>query len=53
MSAQPTDAPLAWNVAGLLGDDVGADRTYDVADVRIDLPEELDAGLADRGPGPL
>jgi uncharacterized protein len=41
MSAQPTDRPLAWNVAGLLGDDVGSGRTYDVADARIDLPEDL------------
>jgi uncharacterized protein len=41
MSAQPTDRPLAWNVAGLLADDVGAGRSYDVADSRIDLPEEL------------
>lgn len=41
MSAQPTDRPLTWNVAGLLGDDVGAGRSYDIADVRIDLPDEL------------
>ena len=41
MSAQPTDRPLAWNVAGLLADDVGSSRSYDVADTRIDLPEEL------------
>ena len=41
MSAQPTDRPLAWNVAGLLGDDVGAGRSYDIADVRIELPDEL------------
>jgi uncharacterized protein len=41
MSAQPTDRPLAWNVAGLLGDDVGASRSYDIADATIELPEEL------------
>lgn len=41
MSAQPTDSPLAWNVAGLLADDLGAARSYDVADARIELPEEL------------
>ncbi len=41
MSAQPTDRPLVWNVAGLLGDDVGASRSYDVGDASIDLPEEL------------
>jgi uncharacterized protein len=39
MSAQPTDRPLAWNVAGLLGDDVGASRAYDIADARIELPD--------------
>lgn len=41
MSAQPIDRPLAWNVAGLLADDLGAGRSYDIADARIDLPEEL------------
>jgi uncharacterized protein len=41
MSAQPTDRLLTWNVAGLLGDDVSAGRAYDVADARIELPEEL------------
>jgi DUF177 domain-containing protein len=35
------DGPLAWNVAGLLADDPGADRVYEVADVRIDLGEDL------------
>lgn len=39
MSAQPTDRPLVWNVAGLLGDDVGAARTYDLADAQIELPD--------------
>jgi uncharacterized protein len=41
MSAPSTDRPLTWNVAGLLADSVGSDRTYDVADVSIDLPEDL------------
>jgi uncharacterized protein len=41
MSAQPSDRPLAWNVAGLLTDDVGAGRSYDIADAGIDLPDEL------------
>ncbi len=41
MSAQPTDRPLAWNVAGLLADDVGAGRSYDIVDAGIDLPDEL------------
>jgi uncharacterized protein len=37
----PIDAPLAWNVAGLLTDDPGAERGFDVADNRIDLGDEL------------
>ena len=41
MSAQAADRPFVWNVAGLLGDTVGADRTYDIADATIELPEEL------------
>ncbi len=41
MSAEPLDGPLVFNVAGLLGDDVGATRTFDVADVRIELPDDL------------
>ncbi|HEX7347145.1 MAG TPA: hypothetical protein VF253_10160, partial [Candidatus Limnocylindrales bacterium] len=42
MSAQERERPLAWNVAGLLGDTGGAVRTFDVADVTIDLPEDLE-----------
>ncbi|HEY7701997.1 MAG TPA: DUF177 domain-containing protein [Candidatus Limnocylindrales bacterium] len=42
MSASSVDRPLTWNVAGLLADGVGADRTYDIADVTIDLPEGLE-----------
>ncbi len=41
MSARPADDPLVWNVAGLLGDAVGADRDYDVENVTIELPDEL------------
>ncbi len=41
MSGKPLDGPLVFNVAGLLADDVGAARTFDVADVRIDLPDDL------------
>ncbi len=41
MSAPSTDSPLTWNVAGLLSDGVGADRSYDVSDVSIDLPDDL------------
>ena len=36
------DGPLAWNVAGLLADDPGADRVVQVDDVRIDLGEDLE-----------
>jgi uncharacterized protein len=41
MSAPSTDRPLTWNVAGLLADGVGTDRTYDIADATIGLPEDL------------
>jgi uncharacterized protein len=41
MSARPPDGPLLWNVAGLLGDDVGAQRTFAIEDVTIDLPDGL------------
>ena len=45
----PGDGPLAWNVAGLLADDPGADRVVQVDDVRIDLGElELAAPIAGR-----
>jgi uncharacterized protein len=35
------DAPLAWNVAGLLGDEVGADRILEVEGATIDLGDDL------------
>ncbi|HUP55265.1 MAG TPA: DUF177 domain-containing protein [Methylomirabilota bacterium] len=41
MSAQPADSPFLWNVAGLLGDTVGADREYEITDATIELPDEL------------
>jgi len=41
MSAPAPDGPFVWNVAGLLGDTVGADRPYEVADARLELPDEL------------
>ncbi len=41
MSPRPTDGPLLWNVAGLLGDEIGAQRTFDVDAVTIGLPDEL------------
>src|SRR6478752_3071514 len=40
------DGPLAWNVAGLLADDPGADRIYEAEDVTIDLGEDLRTALA-------
>jgi uncharacterized protein len=42
VSAPSADGPLAWNVAGLLADGVGADRSYDVADISIELPDDLE-----------
>ena len=42
MTAGPrSDGPLAWNVAGLLTDEPGADRTLDVDGVTIDLGDDL------------
>jgi uncharacterized protein len=41
MSVKPLDGPLVFNVAGLLGDVVGSERTFDVEDVRIELPDDL------------
>ena len=40
-SSGPLEAPLAWNVAGLLTDESGAERILDVADARIDLGDDL------------
>ena len=42
MSATAGERPLAWNVAGLLGDSVGSVRAIEIADVAIDLPEDLE-----------
>jgi uncharacterized protein len=41
MTHPATDAPLTWNVAGLLGGDPGASREFDVADVTIPLDEGM------------
>lgn len=41
MTERPSDGPLAWNVAGLLAEDPGAERIFDVDGVRIDLGEDL------------
>jgi len=39
MSVRPPDGPLTWNVAGLLADVTGAERSYPVAGVELDLDE--------------
>ena len=41
MTERPPDGPLAWNVAGLLGEAPGADRDYAIDRVEIDLGEGL------------
>ena len=43
------DRSLGWNVAGLLADGVGAARTFDVDDVTIALPEDLELAAPIRG----
>ncbi|HEU4919443.1 MAG TPA: DUF177 domain-containing protein [Candidatus Limnocylindrales bacterium] len=40
-SGRAVGAPLVWNVAGLLGEDPGATRDYEVAGATIDLGEDL------------
>ncbi len=39
--ARPLPAPFAWNVSGLLTEDPGATRDYEIAGVTIDLGEDL------------
>lgn len=41
MTERPDDGPLTWNVAGLLAEDPGAERAYDIDGVVIDLGEDL------------
>ena len=41
-SGRSSEAPLVWNVVGLLSDDPGAERTHEIGDVTIDLGEDLD-----------
>lgn len=41
MTREPAEAPLTWNVAGLLAEDAGASREYDIEDVTIPLEEGL------------
>jgi len=40
-SARALGAPLVWNVAGLLADDPGSTRDYEVAGATIDLGDDL------------
>jgi uncharacterized protein len=42
MSAPTTEAPFLFNVAGLLADAPGTHRTYDIADARVALPDDLE-----------
>ncbi|HEX5148509.1 MAG TPA: DUF177 domain-containing protein [Candidatus Limnocylindrales bacterium] len=41
MTERPLDGPLIWNVAGLLAEDPGAERTYEVHGATIDLGADL------------
>ena len=41
MTERPDDGPLTWNVAGLLAEDPGAERAYEVDGAWIDLGEDL------------
>jgi uncharacterized protein len=41
VTARPVEGPLAWNVARLLTEQPGAERTYAVDDVTIDLGADL------------
>jgi uncharacterized protein len=39
--ARTSDDQLRWNIAGLLTDDPGADRVYEIADANVDLGGDL------------
>ncbi len=41
MTVRPPDGPLTWNVAGLLADLAGAERSYPVAGVELDLGDDV------------
>jgi uncharacterized protein len=41
MTVPASGEPFLWNVAGLLGDLPGAERTYEISDATIDLGEDL------------
>lgn len=42
MTATSQPGALAWNVAGLLSDDVGSQRSFGIADAVVDLPDDLE-----------
>jgi len=41
MTVRAPDGPLTWNVAGLLADVPGTDRTYPVAGVHLELGDDV------------
>ena len=41
MSAPQVDAPFTFNVAGLLTDALGSDRSFEIKDARLELPDDL------------
>ena len=41
MTGRPSDGPLVWNVAGLVAEDPGAERDYELRDVEVDLGADL------------
>lgn len=41
MTVRPSDGPFVVNVAGLLADEVGAERGFDIDTRAIELPDEL------------
>ncbi|HET7167982.1 MAG TPA: DUF177 domain-containing protein [Candidatus Limnocylindrales bacterium] len=49
MSRPSSGSPLTWNVAGLLADVAGADRSFEVDDARIELPDGLSLAEPIRG----
>ena len=41
MSAPQVDPPFTFNVAGLLTDTMGSDRSFEIQDARVELPDDL------------
>lgn len=41
MTERPDDGPLTWNVAGLLTEVPGAERTYEIHGATVDLGDDL------------